>query len=84
VLELKARPRGPRRRLRIESSLEKGLGAIATVLVLRGTLKLCDPLLIGQEFGRVRAGCSTRPESRSMRRSSSGGGVGLSGARCRR
>ncbi len=29
--------------------------AVATVLVLRGTLKLGDPLLIGQEFGRVRA-----------------------------
>ena len=39
----------------IESSLEKGRGAVATVLVLRGTLKLGDPLLIGQEFGRVRA-----------------------------
>ena len=39
----------------IESSLEKGRGAVATVLVLRGTLKLGDALLIGQEFGRVRA-----------------------------
>ena len=39
----------------IESSLEKGRGAVATVLVQRGTLKLGDAILAGQEFGRVRA-----------------------------
>jgi translation initiation factor IF-2 len=55
VLELKAPTAGLAAGYVIESSLEKGRGAIATVLVLRGTLKLGDPLLIGQEFGRVRA-----------------------------
>jgi len=55
VLELKAPTTGLAGGFVIESSLEKGRGAIATVLVLRGTLKLGDPLLIGQEFGRVRA-----------------------------
>jgi translation initiation factor IF-2 len=55
VLELKAPTAGLAAGFVIESSLEKGRGAVATVLVLRGTLKLGDPLLIGQEFGRVRA-----------------------------
>jgi translation initiation factor IF-2 len=55
VLELKAPIGGLAAGYVIESSLEKGRGAVATVLVLRGTLKLGDPLLIGQEFGRVRA-----------------------------
>ncbi len=55
VLELKAPVDGLAAGFVIESSLEKGRGAVATVLVMRGTLKLGDPLLIGQEFGRVRA-----------------------------
>ncbi len=55
VLELKAPVDGLAAGYVIESSLEKGRGAVATVLVLRGTLKLGDALLIGQEFGRVRA-----------------------------
>src|SRR5579871_140501 len=55
VLELKAPTTGLAAGYVIESSLEKGRGPVATVLVLRGTLKLGDPLLVGQEFGRVRA-----------------------------
>jgi translation initiation factor IF-2 len=55
VLELKAPVDGLAAGYVIESSLEKGRGAVATVLVLRGTLRLGDALLIGQEFGRVRA-----------------------------
>jgi len=55
VLELKAPVEGLAAGFVIESSLEKGRGAVATVLVQRGTLKLGDPLLVGQEFGRVRA-----------------------------
>jgi len=55
VLELKAPTAGLAAGYVIESSLEKGRGPVATVLVLRGTLKLGDALLIGREFGRVRA-----------------------------
>ena len=55
VLELKAPTDGLAAGFVIESSLEKGRGAVATVLVQRGTLKSGDPLLVGQEFGRVRA-----------------------------
>ena len=39
----------------IESSVEKGRGAVATVLVKRGTLHMGDPIIAGSEFGRVRA-----------------------------
>jgi translation initiation factor IF-2 len=55
VLELTAPVDGFAAGYVIESSIEKGRGPVATVLVLRGTLKLGDPVLIGQEFGRVRA-----------------------------
>ncbi len=55
VLELKAPTDGLAAGFVIESSLEKGRGAVATVLVLRGTLKLGDAMLAGHEFGRVRA-----------------------------
>ncbi len=55
VLELKAPTSGLAAGVVLESSLEKGRGAVATILVKHGTLKLGDPILAGQEFGRVRA-----------------------------
>lgn len=55
VLELKAMADGPARGVVIESSLDKGRGPVATVLVQRGLLKQGDMILSGQEFGRVRA-----------------------------
>ena len=68
VLELKAPIDGLAAGYVIESSLEKGRGAVATVLVLRGTLKLGDALLIGQEFGRVRALFDEAGKRRRQRR----------------
>jgi translation initiation factor IF-2 len=55
VLDLKAPVDGPALGVVLESSIEKGRGAVATVLVKRGTLKAGDPIIAGQEFGRVRA-----------------------------
>ena len=55
VLELKARREGPAAGVVIESSLERGRGPVATVLVRQGTLRCGDILLAGQELGRVRA-----------------------------
>jgi len=55
VLELTAAADGLATGIVIESSVEKGRGAVATVLVKRGTLKLGDPIIAGNEFGRVRA-----------------------------
>ncbi len=55
VLELKAVREGHGRGVIVESSLDKGRGPVATVLVQSGTLKKGDMLVSGQEFGRVRA-----------------------------
>ncbi len=55
VLDLKAPTSGLAVGVVLESSIEKGRGPVATVLVKRGTLKAGDPIIAGQEFGRVRA-----------------------------
>jgi translation initiation factor IF-2 len=55
VLELKAPRGGLAAGVVIESSMEKGRGAVITALVKRGTLKVGDAILAGSEFGRVRA-----------------------------
>jgi translation initiation factor IF-2 len=55
VLELKAPKDGPARGTIVESSLDKGRGAVATVLVQAGTLRRGDMIVSGGEFGRVRA-----------------------------
>jgi translation initiation factor IF-2 len=55
VLELKAQKEAPAKGLIIEARLDKGRGAVATMLVQSGTLKRGDIVLAGQVFGRVRA-----------------------------
>jgi translation initiation factor IF-2 len=55
VLELRAPRTGLAAGVVIESSIEKGRGVVATVLVKKGTLRLGDPVIAGSEFGRVRA-----------------------------
>ena len=55
VLELKAPRTGFAAGVVIESSMEKGRGAVVTALVKRGTLRAGDAILAGSEFGRVRA-----------------------------
>lgn len=55
VLELKAPVDAPAKGLVIEARLDKGKGPVATVLVQSGTLKRGDIVLVGSEYGRVRA-----------------------------
>ena len=55
VLELKAVSKGSATGVVLESSLDKGKGATATVLVQKGCMKTGDNILCGQEFGRIRA-----------------------------
>lgn len=55
LLELTASPEGPAHGVVLESRLDKGRGAVATLLIQEGTLKRGDMLLAGREFGRVRA-----------------------------
>ena len=55
VLELKVARDGRAEGLVIEAKLDRGRGAVATVLVQRGTLRVGDILVAGTEFARVRA-----------------------------
>jgi translation initiation factor IF-2 len=55
VLELKAPRSGPAAGIVVEARLDKGRGPVATVLVQRGTLNKGDVVLVGREYGRVRA-----------------------------
>jgi translation initiation factor IF-2 len=55
VMELKANPDIRARGVVVESSLDKGRGPIATLLIQEGTLRRGDMILAGQEYGRVRA-----------------------------
>ena len=54
VMDLKAIEDGPAKGLVIESSLEKGRGAVATLLVQSGSLKQGDMIIAGEEYGRIR------------------------------
>ncbi len=55
VLDLKAKHTGVARGVVVESRLDKGIGALATVLIRRGTIKIGDPFVCGDSSGRVRA-----------------------------
>lgn len=55
VLELRADPKRSARGVIVEAKLDRGLGAVATVLVQDGTLKVGDAFVCGTEYGRVRA-----------------------------
>lgn len=55
VLDLKANPNHTAQGVVVESKMEKGRGPVATVLISRGTLKVGDVFVVGQEWGRVRS-----------------------------
>jgi translation initiation factor IF-2 len=55
LLDLKAADTGPAAGVVLEASLERGRGAVATVLISKGKLQVGDILLAGQEYGRIRA-----------------------------
>ncbi|MFD0917422.1 translation initiation factor IF-2 [Pseudahrensia aquimaris] len=55
LLELQANPDRPAEGIVIEAQLDKGRGAVATIIVQRGTLKKGDIVVAGSEWGRVRA-----------------------------
>lgn len=55
ILDLKANPNRPARAIVIESSLEKGKGPVATLIVQNGTLRVGDSIIADTSFGRVRA-----------------------------
>lgn len=53
--ELKANPNRNAYGTVIEAKLDKGRGSVATLLVQNGTLKIGDPIVVGNTYGRVRA-----------------------------
>ena len=55
VLELKAISKGSATGIVLESALDKGKGATATVLVQKGRMNTGDNIICGKEFGRIRA-----------------------------
>ena len=55
ILNLKANSKRSARGVIIESKLEKGRGAVATVLVQKGTLRVSDIFVSGSEWGKVKA-----------------------------
>ncbi len=55
LLELKANPDRIASGVVIEAKLDRGRGSVASVLVQQGSLRIGDPFIVGQVFGRVRA-----------------------------
>jgi translation initiation factor IF-2 len=55
ILDLKASPTRRASGVVLEAKLDKGRGAVATVLVQQGTLRVGDPFIVGQISGKVRA-----------------------------
>ena len=55
MLELKTNPDKLAKGTIIESELDRGHGAVGTVIIQEGTLKIQDPFIAGMTFGRVRA-----------------------------
>jgi translation initiation factor IF-2 len=60
VMELKANPEVMAKAVVVESTLEKGRGPVATVIVQNGTLRVGDNIVCGGAYGRVRALISDR------------------------
>ncbi|SHI98258.1 bacterial translation initiation factor 2 (bIF-2) [Actinomyces denticolens] len=55
ALDLRANPSSDARGVTVEAKLDKGRGAVTTVLVQQGTLRVGDPIVAGSSYGRVRA-----------------------------
>jgi len=62
ILDLKASPTRRASGVVLEAKLDKGRGAVATALVQQGTLRVGDPFIVGQFYGKVRAMFSDRGE----------------------
>src|SRR6516165_8867919 len=63
LLDLTANPNRPAEGVVLEAKLERGRGAVATVLIQRGTLQVGDIFVAGSEWGRVRALVDDRGQS---------------------
>ncbi|NFQ59568.1 translation initiation factor IF-2 [Clostridium sporogenes] len=55
ILELKANPNRKAKGTVVEAKLDKGRGAVATLLIQNGTLRVGDSIVVGSTYGRIRA-----------------------------
>jgi translation initiation factor IF-2 len=62
ILDLKASPTRRASGVVLEAKLDKGRGSVGTILVQQGTLRVGDPFIVGQFYGKVRAMFSDRGE----------------------
>ncbi len=62
ILDLKASPTRRASGVVLEAKLDKGRGSVATILVQQGTMRVGDPFIAGQFYGKVRAMFSDRGE----------------------
>ncbi|HEX6625281.1 MAG TPA: translation initiation factor IF-2, partial [Pyrinomonadaceae bacterium] len=62
ILNLRASPTRLASGVVLEAKLDRGRGSVATVLVQQGTLRVHDPFIVGQIFGKVRAMYNDRGE----------------------
>ncbi len=62
ILDLKASPTRRASGVVLEAKLDKGRGSVGTILVQQGTLRVGDPFIVGQYYGKVRAMFSDRGE----------------------
>src|SRR5437667_5621122 len=63
ILDLRASPTRLASGVVLEAKLDRGRGAVATVLVQQGTLRIHEPFIMGQVFGKVRAMFNDRGEA---------------------
>lgn len=55
VMELQADPSRKAKAVVVESSLEKGFGPVANVIIKNGTLRIGDNVIVGKTYGRIKA-----------------------------
>ena len=54
TLELKTTSKGRAKGVVLEAQIAKGMGPVATVIITRGTLRIKDPIVVGDTFGKIR------------------------------
>ncbi len=62
TLELKTTSKGRARGVVLEAQIAKGMGPVATVIITRGTLRVKDPVVVGDTFGKIRGLINDRGE----------------------
>ncbi len=62
TLELRTTSRGKAKGVVLEAQIAKGLGPVATVIITRGTLRIKDPVVVGDTFGKIRGLINDRGE----------------------